>query len=451
MLTQNPTNFAAEKFSIGFIKFIKHKKIKISAGFYNRKKIMKKIKLIKPDNLFMVFKNQKVSLLISIFSVLMFVLIYSCSKSITKEEGECLTCSTKTLTPNTYININDKQFASYKDNSIINPETFVISNYENVNVANTMKEIILNLKITNVNKDNLIALTLFYKDTINTNSIENLLGVLIYNKIDKINMATFFVKNTDNRFTLNENLSGYSSLVSKVDMYKINSIMNFNSKQLLVVIDQSNLPTISYPSVFQVKLSVALESERPKEGGGGPQTSACNGVPECTSTKEGYCVFQERQNGPVSATCYPVEDYCGGKSAVKVLETSGYITSNEQMDDLYKIRNSFLLNSKKGMQYIDDYYYSSSILKNYVTLESALELYTLFNNNFFKTFSQLNNVQFNDSILINDNNKKNLINICNLVSGKSNDERFNSILKRTVEDINRFHNKKFIDIKNDFN
>lgn len=95
-------------------------------------------------------------------------------------------------------------------------------------------------------------------------------------------------------------------------------------------------------------------------------------------------------------------------------------------------------------------HYSSRFLRNNITLKTALKLYELYGLDFFHRLSQFDNTNYNDSIIINNELKPLLLDLCNAVSGITNDSRFNTIVNRIRNDINLYHNKTLNEIKNDF-
>ena len=107
------------------------------------------------------------------------------------------------------------------------------------------------------------------------------------------------------------------------------------------------------------------------------------------------------------------------------------------------------MNSPKGAQYIDDYYYSVKFLVNTIDLPLALKVKQLFDYGFFDKLAQFDNPIYNDTIVIDNNIKNILLDICSSVK-KSKDTRFNEIIERTINDINKYHNKTLQQIKNDF-
>jgi hypothetical protein len=224
--------------------------------------------------------------------------------------------------------------------------------------------------------------------------------------------------------------------------------MGFNSKQLLLLLDQSKLPSNQYPSVFQVK--VIVEYNNAKENGGGSQSWPCNANPDCGDAIEGYCYYKERQNGPVKARCNTLFNSCSTLSTEKKLSSAGYIVNKSEIDAIYKIRNLFLIKSTKGQQYIDDYYYASELIKGNISMPLALKFYELCNKSFFTKLSQFDNPIYNDSIIIDNTTKQLLLDICQNIKHYSNDDRFNSIVSKVINDINLYSNKTLSEIKKDF-
>jgi hypothetical protein len=146
-----------------------------------------------------------------------------------------------------------------------------------------------------------------------------------------------------------------------------------------------------------------------------------------------------------------IGEACATDNAVRVLEVEGYNLSQGDIDYLYKIRDEYLLNSEKGQQMIDDYYYSGIIMKGKVSLSLATKLYHLFGIDLFRNMSYFNTTTYDGEILIRDKEKEIIIEMCDEAKNISSDLRFQSIIKNVETDVNRFHNQPIIDIKNAFN
>lgn len=372
--------------------------------------------------------------------VTLLLIIHSCNKDI----AECVSCK-KDFKPNSSIVINKKQVSAFNDNNSENPETILVSKSDDANIGSTIQNMITSIGLNNVNTDYPIALSLFYQDTVNLENYDGLLGVLFYSKVNDIYEANFWKKESDNSFTHKQNLSGVSTFVSKQDMYMINQIMGFNSNQLLLLVDQSKIAKQQYANIFQIKLDIEYNSAAPNGAG---YTRYCNSVPECESYVEpGYCTIFESQEGLISASCFPD---CSNSASVGILVDNGYTIDQTKIDKLYKIRNSFLMNSNKGRQYISDYYYASKFLQNNISLSTALKLYNLYNLDFFTRLSEFDNTSYNDSIMINTEVKTILLDLCNSATNITNDSRFNSIVNNITNDVDLYYNKTLAEIKNDF-
>lgn len=394
-----------------------------------------------------IVKKSFLTLFAALILVIVTIFVYSC----TREGTGCESCDAEFLKVNTQVFIKKKNFPAYSDNG--NPETILISKTEDAEITKTIRDLISSLNLIDANSEYPIGLCLFFEGSVDTKDFNGLNGVLFYNKVNDIYLANFWERNKDNIFTFREDLSGISNIVSKNDMYRLNSIIGFDSNQLLLLLDQTRLATNQYPSVFQVKTEVVIE-EIDIEFGGIPNMkeskSMCSDVPSCKeSMVAGYCTFQE---GPLGTSAY-CNIWCPNSNTIKKLseqEQNIHDILNPKIDALYEIRNSLLLPSEKGKQYIDDYYYSSLFLHENITLDMAYKLYKLYELDFFTKLSRFDNENYNDMIVIDDNIKPILLDICNSVSEITMDSRFNSIVNRTKEEIDRYYNKGLVEIKKDF-
>lgn len=311
-------------------------------------------------------------------------------------------------------------------------------------ITSTLSE----LNLTDINTQNPIALCLFYKGEISSNNYDSVLGVIFYNKVNNQHLANVWTRNDQMEFVKDSLLSSNSTIISKGDMYKLNICKNLGAENILILLDQSKIANVQYPSIFQVALEKEYSSAAPNGGGNNGGGSQCSVVPECTSTEIGYCTFKEKQNGPTSAWC---NTFCSNNSAVSVLASNNYNLSEADIEQLYLIRNEFLLNSPKGRQYIDDYYYASRYLTSgNISLSLALKLYNLYSAHFFLTLSNFDNTEYDNTVVITPEIKSTISEMISLSRDVSNDLRYNEIIDRIEEDVELYENKTLSQIKVDF-
>ena len=385
----------------------------------------------------------KGTLLIYSFSIaLLLMFTISCMKS----PEECKTCKSNQFEPNGTTTIKNNQYSSYTENSPNNPGSTLITKDENQNVSSLISTTLSSLNLPDVNSINPIALSLFYTGAVNTNSNSTVNGVIFYNKIGNQYLANVWVKNEQMTFTKVTSLSGISNIVSKGDMYRLNVIKNLNAQNILILLDQSQLAPIQYPSIFQALIDKDYSIAAPNGAGYG---SNCSSVPECSRwVQSGYCTFYEEQSGITSAYCNVL---CSHNSAASVLADNNIELTQEEINELYTIKNDFLLSSEKGRGYIDDYYYSSQYLtKNNISLNMALKLYDLYAQNLFHGLSQINDPQHSNDVIITPQVKSIINTLINLSRGVSNDVRFNGILDNVKNDLDLYENKTLFEIKADF-
>lgn len=376
-----------------------------------------------------------IAILVSVF------FIYSCKKT----NEECASCNSQFKT-NGSTSFNNKQYLSYTENSSNNPGTTLIPKSGNTNVSDLITSTLNGLNLPGLNSTEPVALCLFYTGDINTSSDSTVNGVLFYHKSGDKYLANVWVKDQNTNFIKVNSLSGISNIVSKGDMFKLNVIKNLNAQNILILLDQSKLAEIQHPSVFQVLIDREYSNAAPNGGGG--NCSHCNDVPDCSQTDEGHCTFKEEQNGMTQTYCNPI---CACNSAVSVLADNGYNFSEQEINNLYLIRNEFLLDSEKGRKYIDDYYYASHYLtKNSISLSLALKLYDLHSENVFSELSQFDNSNYNNHIIITPTIKSIINSIINWSRNISTDVRFNSILDAVQNDVELYENKTMLEIKTDF-
>ena len=71
----------------------------------------------------------------------------------------------------------------------------------------------------------------------------------------------------------------------------------------------------------------------------------------CGSVGEGYCVFQESQNGGETTYCLPISELCPKTMVNKNIPQSLILSAIKQDDSLRKFREAYLNNTLRGQDY----------------------------------------------------------------------------------------------------
>lgn len=374
------------------------------------------------------------------------VIISACKNTV----EECKQCNQKrevvtnsiAIAGNPYVTIED---VVKKSDQV---QSSLISINENPTVGTLMSTLTASRAVNPPEGEQVIALCLFYTEVTPDLSIATPSAILVYHGINVVTNATLWI-NINNVFVKETTLSGITNFVSKVDMYRINQIKALHAQKMVILLDHTKLSPNPYPTIFQVKLGIAYEAAAPSGGlGGSKGPGPCSNNFDCPQTDNGWCMYKEKQNGPTTTRCQtPI---CPSDNVNGVLDLNGYTVTQNDMDYLYKIRNAFLLNSPKGMQYIDDYYYSSAFLQNNISLDLALNMYNLYGADFFNKLSNFDVVAYDNQIAIEPAEAVVLLEICDKASLLNNDVRFQSIIANVRADINRYTNKTILEVKNDF-
>ncbi len=363
---------------------------------------------------------------------------------------ECSECRQKRPVLTSVVAISGTSYVTIEDatNNPDQVQSSLISINENPTVGSLMNALSTTRAVNPPEGEQVIALALFYTEAMPDLSIATPSAILVYHGANVVTHATLWI-NESNVFVKETTLSGITNFVSKVDMYKINQVKALHAQKMVILLDHTKLSPNPYPTVFQVKLGIAYEAAAPSGGlGGGKGPGPCSNNFDCSEAIDGWCMYKEKQNGPTTARCQSSK--CPSDNVNGILDLNGYTVTQNDMDYLYKIRNSFLLNSSKGMQYIDDYYYSSAFLQNNISLEMALNMYNLYGADFFNKLSNFDVVAYDSQIAIEPAEALVLLEICYEASLLGADTRFQSIIASVRSDINLYTNKTILEVKNDF-
>lgn len=370
------------------------------------------------------------------------IIAVSCSK-----EKICKTCNNSTETKELLIDNNPIVGQTSRMNNGASPSITYMHN----NVKSYFKSVLDECPI-NINTDNIIGVALFYPTEIkNYSDLKTSMpsAVLIYNKIQNSIITNCYFKNVNNSFDINSNLTGITSIISGNDLYKIDIGASLNSEEIVVLFDSKEIPEKSYASDFQIKTTL-LAKPTPGDGND-PPVSKCSDVPECKSwgDTKGHCAFQESQNGPGGTIC--IEKDCGLEKTANLLLVKGFEIKPDVYTNLYSLRDNFLGKSNSGSRYIDNFYYASTFI-NYsnLTMDFLLNSYQFTNSNLINKLGNIGNPKYADSVLIKSEDKLLLLSIFKEAKNMTTDQRFQNILVSLESDLNKYENKKIIEIKNDF-
>ncbi len=299
-----------------------------------------------------------------------------------------------------------------------------------------------------------VGIAFYLNDTLLENS--NLLTIqpsalLIYDQIEERIVSKYY-KKSDDRYQYDSSYFAITSLFSETDIIDIMNLNFLNSKEILAFVDLRKINKSLYVSDLQVVIEKKLNDQVYIQNGG-KVTSGCKEAdPGCSYNDEGYCIPQEKQNGPASYICLPKEPCVANteptQSTLEEAETGSSGTANPK---LYEIRDNVFSKSFNGKKYIDDYYYCSMILKESpITLEMAVIAISILRTNFLEIAANLKNENYFQEIPINQQKKELLINLCEKSKMINNDSRYLNIISKIEDDINFYENKYNIEIKNDF-
>jgi hypothetical protein len=392
--------------------------------------------------------------LVFLLITLVVIGIYSCNKK-EKADAECVKCEQNKNTQTKDIVVKDKIYIvpTYTSSSG-KPTTTIITEKEMPDVVDEIQSTLKSYGIEVLNCKP-FGLAKFYEKSIEESNKESIApsAILLYytNEANGRSFASIWKRDENNKkFSFIPNLSGITTFVARNDFYKIEEILSMGTQEILLLLDHAKLPETVYPTIFQVKLDKEYENSRPTGGGGGGGTGGstyCRSSDQCPEECIGWCYFEKDHQDD----CMCIGQVCPTDNAISVLEAEGYSLSQGDIDYLYTIRDEYLLNSEKGQQMIDDYFYSGIIMKGKVPLSLATKLYHLFGIDLFRKMSYFNTTTYDGEILIRDKEKEIIIEMCDETKMISNDLRFQSIIKNVETDVNRFYNQPIIDIKNAFN
>ncbi len=379
--------------------------------------------------------------IIGISLMLSVVFNTSCTK-----DNSCKTCKNTAENKEISIEGNTLSGQNFRKNDGASPSI----TYMNNKVKNNLKVVLDEYKI-NISTDNVLGMALFYSEEIKNygqlkNSVPNAILLYIQNSDDIITNCYF--RNLDNTYSINNSLTGLTNMIAGTDMINIDAGGNLKSEEIVILFDSQKIPKNYYKSDFQIKTA---NYAKPTPGGGPDPDTFCSRVPECKNwPSPGTCFFTEHQNGPESPNCLPSVS-CPEKVTSTALESLGNVIKADIHNNIYELRDNFLGKSALGSKYIDNYYYTSNFftLANLKTdfLLSALKFY---NSNLPYKLGQMNNSLYQDSILINSDDKTIILSILDQAKQFTTDTRFQNIITSLNSDLNKYTNKKISEIKNDF-
>lgn len=399
-------------------------------------------------------KNSKLGFTSFIISIsLLLISIYACNKN-TESQSDCIKCNQRQQTKSLIVNEQAYLVNSYASNL----QQFNVTALNQVDMPKIASDgLFAILGTLGIQVPSTIANTepygiaLFY-DTLLAGDINNNFPIsyIVYYKDQETQRtyAGFWKKdNESNLFAFIPNLSGINNMISPTNFAQLNKIVyipnGIELKEVLVLIDENKLPNKIYRTVFQIKLENELRNpistDRPTSGGEQPSGPVCD-----------WC------NAPM------VEGYCGMSgdcSTGKICPTNeaGMVMNDpftdEERNYLYWLRDSVLMKTTEGQKIIDDYYYSGEIMRGNISISLALKLRSLFGINLFEKFPRFytaTNREYDNEVLLDEATHEILSEMCNEASQINIDARFQSIIQKVQLDANKYKNKPFSVIRNDF-
>ncbi len=377
--------------------------------------------------------------------ILNLIVITAFNSSCTKVE-KCKTCVINPEYKEVYIGESKLSGKNFRKNDGSVPGiTFLNNKSENV-----LKTIIENTNIE-IPSNKISGIALFYNvDVENYGQLKNYLPntLLFYIQNNNNFITNCYFRNFEGKYVLNSTLTGITNMISGTDLINIDNGYTLNSKEIVLLFDSQKIPDEYYRSDFQVKTS---NFSKPIPGDGPDPMKLCSIIPECKNMNiEGTCIFSEHQNGPESVICVPKLE-CPEKVITNSLINLGYSLNEKSHEYFYELRDNFLGKSLKGSKYIDDYYYTSKFITlNGLSTNFLLNSFKFCNSNMPFKLTQFNNDLYQDTILINSEDKTNILSILESSKNITPDVRFQNIINSLIIDLNKFTGKSINEIKNDF-
>lgn len=304
------------------------------------------------------------------------------------------------------------------------------------------------LNLTYNSLDTHIGIAFLYDNIIDTIDFDNLKAVIYYFIENNENKVKVW-KDINGNLQLEQKYSKISHFIAKEDIYRLDIAENLGTNQVLLMIDQTVIPTTQYYSEFQTAIDKNYLLMYPSDPDFNNRRRWCSrDIANCPDDDyERTCAFRE---SPFSGS----RSYCGATFCASSSASSLLIDNNTPLDsivlhDMYDIKDHVLLNDNTNEYLIDDYYYLSSIIAENITLSIALDIKDLSNTNFLRVFKNYNNSIYADSVLITSISKPIIIDICNKSKIITTDTRAISIINNTINLANNYDNKTITYIKND--
>lgn len=334
---------------------------------------------------------------------------------------------------------------------------FTFASNNDLDVNSSIVDLLRSLNVKTDDYNFPVGAAFYLEDTLlsNSNILDaNPMAFLLYDKIDGRVFAKYF-KLQDGEYIFVPTFMGVTSIFSETDIIDLMNLNFLSANEILTIGDLSVLNKSIYISDFQKLIQKGLNSDSYVLSGGRPSAGCKEADPGCTLSNEGYCIPQERQNGPVGYFCLPTDDKCvrEQEDTKSVLIEAGEESPQTTNQKLYAIRDDVLSLSIKGKKYIDDYYYCSMLFdKESVSLEIdwAIEIVGLIQTDFLYTLSEFYSSKNDFVVLIPDSIKDKLHSILEKSKSISNDERFQSIITNLENDVDLYAGKSIIEIRNDF-
>lgn len=251
------------------------------------------------------------------------------------------------------------------------------------NVEHLITEILDDLGLSYNSSDTHFGLALLYDNVIDTTSYNNLKAVVHY-YTDTKNYSKVWIKNSTS-FDLEDDFSKQTQSISNEDLYRFIIAKGLNTQNVLLLIDQTELPADQYYTEFQTVIDKEFKSVVDPTSVNDAGSRKCASGNSCSmATENGTCTAKEYANGGVGNECEASVDNkdCSVTDASPMLISNSTPLDSSVIPDLHYVRDNVLLHDSKLEFLIDDFYYVSKVISSNLTLSIALDIYNLSNTNF---------------------------------------------------------------------
>lgn len=308
---------------------------------------------------------------------------------------------------------------------------------------------------TQIEHSNVLSLTLFtdidnFLKSNYTLDQEDILGALLYHTVGDVVYCSAFILSGNEMRTIKE-LSMPVRYISTSDFYAYSALIHRSYQTDLAGISIFSNSTI--PKINHWAKDLFTECSRGIPGfiyKKAPNVG-CYSPCDPPQPEKDRCIAQESQGRGEYWTCYlnPIGD-CPEDHVNTIVTQSGnnYIFDNSP---LYILRDSFLFETYKGVNLIDDYYYIGSILDtSSIPLSLAIDAMNIGYTTIGPLVSSFVNSMNASTILYGNVKRDAIVAFINDVKLLSSDPQFVAILNDVITLINQYANKSNNYIYTDF-